>query len=631
MKRNTVCSLLLLAWMAPVAHAGWRVLEPFDNRQPLPDEFRQQGEPIEVGAPWPNDHRFRWLVGELEIPETIDGRSTTNQVVGLQINCGDGGEVYVNRELQSRFDNDHPALALISEQAVPGAKVELAVQVYGKVQGGDSFGEAKWVIVEPERGRRPLQVRVRANRETGPVPDGIAGLSQGGGLSDYEDATAAKLREGGFKWFRMDNIFTPVVQEKDGELVYNWEDYLRRLDFIANKMKADPIFAVSYMPIPFDAVENHDRQSAPKDYGLWEDLCYRAAKLAVDRGTPVPYWEVWNEVNTGWLKPGPEDKGTERYHKLYNEALGRLQPEMEVIRRFEAYCKLYEATVRGVRRADPDAKFGGPALASGPFEHDQRNHCFHGKGFARGLMMFCQQEKLPLDFVSWHEYFQEAGVIVDEVKAFREYMSDLPEIRDSVKSYMITEWNQAWWADRPHDHEIGAAWCADSLTNACIPHSIDRPCLFYVKQGDRNFRGDFSILMEGNTPKATFNVLRIFNHLSGNWVKVDGTDADVSAVAAYDEEKQKLSVVVVNFRYRYGMPRKVALQVDDLPKSLKDGQWCEWVVDATRSNAWHNWDKAELEQTDSGRLKEARLEWQRTLLPNSVTLIEITPAKERNR
>ena len=113
-------------------------------------------------------------------------------------------------------------------------------------------------------------------------------------------------------------------------------------------------------------------------------------------------------------------------------------------------------------------------------------------------MLWCQQEKLPLDFVSWHEYFQPPEIIVKEADAFRAYLADFPELKRTVTSFMITEWNEAWWADRPQDHELGAAWCANSITRAFLPARIDRPCFFYVKQSDMNFRGDYSLLMKDN-------------------------------------------------------------------------------------------------------------------------------------
>ena len=200
---------------------------------------------------------------------------------------------------------------------------------------------------------------------------------------------------------------------------------------------------------PCSLATSGNNKNPPKDYAAWEELCFQAAQHSLQRGKRVPFWEVWNEVNTGWLKPGPEDTGSDAFKQLYTTALGQEEKNPDVVRRFEAYCKLYRATARGVRRADPQAKIGGPALASGPFENSEFGHCQHGKGFARGLMLWCQQEKLPLDFVSWHEYFQPPETIVKEADAFRAYLADFPDLKRTVTSFMITEWNEAWWADRP--------------------------------------------------------------------------------------------------------------------------------------------------------------------------------------
>lgn len=618
-----VCGLVILITGVVSSRGQWRVSSPNDQRQTQPPKDFSQGTPIKIGEACPNDQKFRWLVAELEIPATIGKESTGGKVVGLQINCGDGGEVYVNDVLQSRYDNDHPALVVVSEKASPGAKVRIAIQVYAHVQGGDKFDQANWVIIDPKRALQTLVLTVDPAHPAAKVPDGIVGLSQGGGMADYEDATARKLKEGGFKWFRMDNVLTGVLKKgQGGELVYDWSDFDKRVDFI-NKIGAQPIMCVSYMPQVLDAVPNGERQSAPRDYGAWEELCFRAARRELKRGKRIPFWEVWNEVNSGWLKPGPEDTGSAEFKKLYDTALGKEEKDHEVVRRFEAYCKLYRATALGVRRADPQARIGGPALASGPFENSQYGNCQHGKGFARGLMLWCQQEKLPLDFVSWHEYFQPPETIAKEANAFRAYLADFPELQRSVTSFMITEWNEAWWADRPQDHELGAAWCANSITRAFLPAHIDRPCFFYVKQGDMGFRGDYSLLMKGNVPKASYNVAKIFNHLSGNWLPVTGTDDDVSAVAAWDAKQGRLAVVLVNFRDRYALRRRVQVRISQLPAALEGGHWQESVVDATHSNVWNDQSKAELTVTRSGEISGKAFAWTKTLAPNSATLIEI--------
>src|SRR5579885_2945804 len=98
----------------------------------------------------------------------------------MQINGGDGGEVWVNGGLQARYDNDHPALAVLAEQAAPGTQVRVAVQVYGKVQGGDKFDQAQWVIIDAKRAQEFLTLSINPKRKSGRVPDGIIGLSQGG-------------------------------------------------------------------------------------------------------------------------------------------------------------------------------------------------------------------------------------------------------------------------------------------------------------------------------------------------------------------------------------------------------------------------------------------------------------------
>lgn len=617
---RTWAFLGLLAAGASSARADWKVLPATDQRQPLPSSIPAQTMSVRPGDNWPQDAKFRWMISDIVIPDTIENALVAGHPIGLRFNCGDGGEIYVDGKLQSRYDNDHPALVILAEEAKPGTHTSVAVQVYGKVQGDNKFAEADLAIIEPQRARDRLIVEVSPGKTIGNVPSGIVGLSQGGGMSDYEDATAEKLKEGGFKWFRMDNVFTGALRNEKTDLIYDWSDFDRRVDFIS-KVGADPIFAVSYMPPTLDAVANSDGHSAPNNYILWEDLCYRAAKHSLERGHRIPCWEVWNEVNVGRLQPGPGDFGEQKFHDLYAQAIGTREPNHEVVRRFEAYCKLYKATAQGLLRADPKAKIGGPALASGPFENSKCDHCFHGKGFARGLMLWCDQERLPLDFISWHEYYRTPDTIVQEADAFRSYLSEFPKLQRRSNSLVLSEWNEAWWPDRPQDNEIGAAWAANTITRAFIPHEIDRPCFFYVKQGDMDFRGDYSLLMKDNAPKASFNVAKIFNHLSGKWVRVIGSDDDISAVAALDNDR--LAIVLVNFAQKYSIKRKITLDVNSLPFHLRAGQWREWVVDATHSNIWNDPQKSELTMARSGSISKRHFQWNEELGANSVVLLEI--------
>jgi hypothetical protein len=619
-----ILCLTALALLASQANAQWRIVSEHDSRQNPPASFPADGRPVKIGDEFAKDQKFRWLVADLEIPEKIGDQATAGKTVGLQVNCADGGEVYVNGHLEGRFDNDHPLLAIIADNAKPKQKLNVAIQVFGNVQGGGKFDEATFVLVPDDR-TRPVSINVNAAATAGDVPDGLIGLSQGGGMSDYEDATAKKLRDAGFKWFRTDNVLTNAVSKNEqGQLKYDWKSLDERVDFI-HKVGAAPILAASYMPQVFDAVPDNNRQSAPNDYAAWEELCYQAAKHCMDRGKRVPYWEVWNEANSGWIKPGPQDTGSDEFKKLYQTAIEKEEPDHEIVRRFEAYAKLYRATARGVRRADPQAKIGGPASASGPFENSVCGSCQHGKGFARGLMLWCQQEKLPLDFLSWHEYFQSAEEIAKQADAFRSYLHEFPQLEKQVTDFMLTEWNEAWWPNRPHDHEIGAAWCADGMIRAIIPKQITKPCFFYVKQGDNNFRGDWSMLMQDNRPKPSYNMARMFNSLRGQWLQVDGGSDDICAIAAMDDKQPRLAIILVNFRFRYAHERKVELAIDKLPAALAQGVWRESIVDAQHGNIFNDASHCELEVSNRGKVEQGAFKYTRTMPPNAVVMLELTP------
>ena len=142
-----------------------------------------------------------------------------------------------------------------------------------------------------------------------------------------------------------------------------------------------------------------------------------------------------------------------------------------------------------------------------------------------------------------------------------------------------------------------------------------------------NFRGDFSLLMRDNVPKASFNMLKIFNSLSGRYLRVCGTDDDISAVAAWDAEKGRLAIIVVNYRDRYGLRRDVEVQVNELPKVLIGGEWREWIVDATHANVWHDRRRAELEATGGGKIDGHVFTVRCSPLANSITLFEVLAKK----
>jgi len=548
---------------------------------------------------------YAWFRASVEVPDTIGGEPTKDKPVALLWNAGDGGEIYVDGKIYTRYDNDHPACVVLTECAKPGDRAFVAVRVFmgpDDAEHETDLGQCEFKILDAKRVREPFVIKVDASRRLGELPRVFSGLSQGCCMADYEDATAAKLREIGIRWFRMDNVLTWVVKKDEkGATYYDWSDFDKRLDFM-KKIGCEPIFCISYMPEPFDAVPDPNRHSYPKDWGAWEKLVYDAVKHAKERGTPVKYWEVWNESNAGWL--------------IAPEGVGML----------ENYLHMYDVCARAVKKADPTALIGGPCNASGPWnEGSKEGPGVRGEEFMRGLMKHCEETGTPLDFITWHEYFHPWWVMKKQCDAVRAYLEDYPKVRKQVKGFFITEWNFAWWHDRAQDHELGAAWAAASAARGWLPGGA-QPCFFFAKDGSPNFSGNWGMLLDGTNPKAVANVARMFNMMPSVRLDVQGEDDDLFALASTDPATGSVAVLVINFGDRYGIKRKVRLEIANLPKALRAGSFRQFLVDKEHSNIWHDRARAELETAAAGPIPQDAV-FAIEMWNNAVALLILEPKR----
>ena len=539
--------LSVLAGIGVNADTQWR-FRAEDNREfARPDYDDSAWQKVDVGYTW-KSAGYAWFRATIEIPDTIDGKSTKGQAVGLEWNACDGGECYLDGRIFCRYDNDHPALIVLTDGAdkgLAGRTRSVAVRAFMGPDTSEHDGKldhAKLVIIDPKVIKKPFEVKVDASRAIGPMPHVFAGLSQGAGLPDYDDSTAALFKEWGFKWFRMDNVLTNAVKKNDdGTTRYDWTDLDKRLDFM-KKVGCEFILCISYMPEALDAVPNPERHSYPRDWNEFGELVYQAAKHCIDRGTPVKYWEVWNEINTGWMIDPP---GWDH---------------------LKTYLTLYDTCWKAVRRADPKAWIGGPCVASGPWnEGDPRGPGVNGEKFMRGLFEHCEKTGAPLDFVTWHEYFQNYATMKKEADQIREYLKDYPKVEKQVKEYAVTEWSYAWWHDRAHDNEVGAAWAAASVLRGWMPAGVQKPCWFVAKEWTSELAGEWGMFTRDNKPKAVANVCRMFNMMPDTRVYCAGEDDQIASVAAIDSRTGRLDVLVLNFGERFGSPRKVRVVVSGFP------------------------------------------------------------------
>src|SRR5689334_16592209 len=173
------------------------------------------------------------------------------------------------------------------------------------------------------------------------------------------------------------NIYT---EDAAGRPVYDWSIVDRIFDtYRARGVR--PYVEIGFMP---EALSTHPQPYQhdfrpgsgtlragwaypPKDYGRWEELVFQWVRHCVERYGRAEvarwYFETWNEPNL---------------EKLY---WGADQNE---------FFKLHDTAVRGVRRALPEARVGGPDIAGAK------------DSYLTAFMEHVKESGTPTDFLSFH-------------------------------------------------------------------------------------------------------------------------------------------------------------------------------------------------------------------------------------
>jgi hypothetical protein len=258
------------------------------------------------------------------------------------------------------------------------------------------------------------------------------------------------------------------------------------------------------------------------------DLVYR---VVVQDHVNVPRWGVWNEPDTTafWL--------------------GSVQQ----------YIQMYAAVAAAVKSVSPSLQVGGPEVASvdTPFFTD----------FLRAVV----EQKLPLDFISFHDYSGSLG--------------DLFHARDTIDSIfkgtgrapppiLVGEWDYSL-ADKPgfiyppwnamdvFANDWGAAYDAASLIdmqqigaeNAILTFGRDTPA------------GPFG-LIEGNEPLVTLNVYKMWTMLAGSRVlPTSGYPGAGVTLQASRGAGGRLYVLVSHLRYQKNLDAHLTLHLSGVARN----------------------------------------------------------------
>lgn len=241
----------------------------------------------------------------------------------------------------------------------------------------------------------------------------------------------------------------------------------------------------------------------PKSYEAWNALVQATLMHLIERygAAEVTSWpvEVWNEPNLDIFWENAD---------------------------MHEYFKLFESTIYAVKAVDKRFRVGGPAVCGGT-----------DVPWITTFLNFCEEKKLPLDFVTRHHYTiqkpeSEGHYRYSTQTDPNEGLQQLHTTREIVESHEcykgmqihITEFNTSYTPQSPvHDTNYNAAYIAYLLSRL----GDDNESYSYWTFGDvfeesgvpfTLFHGGFGLVAKSCIPKPTFWSFAFYKALQGDCV-----------------------------------------------------------------------------------------------------------------
>lgn len=336
-------------------------------------------------------------------------------------------------------------------------------------------------------------ITVNTERPLGPLAKNWQALAQGGdNLKGFLTGNEEELKKTNVEYIRIDHIYDEfgVVNRDGGKIVYDWSS----LDNLVKQIMAvgaKPFFSLSYMPAVI--ATGGDILSEPSNWNEWSDVVQKTIEhYSGTLGLAGVYYEVWNEPDLfgKWKMGGKKD-----------------------------YKNLYLHAAAGAARAKEvrEFKFGGVAT-TGLY-----------KNWIDNFFPFVMQNKLRLDFFSWHRYDLDVEKYAKDVEDTEVWMEKYPYFVQTEK--IVSEMGPSSEAGGENNNNVGAAHLV----------AVARELMPKVKYG-------FNFAVSGNwgiIGKPRYEALTLLSKMGGSRLPVGGEGTWVKAIGATDG--QKFQVLLVNY------------------------------------------------------------------------------------
>ena len=331
----------------------------------------------------------------------------------------------------------------------------------------------------------------------------------------HECRTQLGFRHTRFHGLLCDQMGT-LMNEKN-ELLYSFFNADQICDFLLS-IGMKPFVELSFMPTALatggKTVFHYGANvTPPKDYDQWATLVSRLATHWVERygidEVGTWFFEVWNEPNLAAFWTGTQAE----------------------------YFTLYRVTALALKDVDARLRVGGPATANNEWITE--------------FVDFCEQNNVPLDFVSTHHYPTDAlGSIGEDTETqlahsrrsiLREWAQETHRKARGQPVY-YTEWSSSSDPrDHLHDEPYTAAVIVKTMMEAA---GLVQGYSFWTFTDifEENympataFQGGFGLLTLQGVPKPSFRAFELLHRLGTEALRVSGAHdtVDVWAVRGRD-------------------------------------------------------------------------------------------------
>jgi hypothetical protein len=374
----------------------------------------------------------------------------------------------------------------------------------------------------------PANLVINEATSSGILVPNWQGFSQGGESSDNMIKPAVPQIAGlSPKFIRIDHLYdfyNIVSRGGNGQLNFDFT----KLDDVVNdilKTGAQPFFSLSYMP---EAISSGDIISTPKNYNEWSMVVQKTIERYSGKNQfnlADVYYEVWNE---------PDLFGGFKYYGDKN------------------YLELYRYSSLGAKNATNVNFFrlGGPATTA------------YYSSWMKAFLQNARENKLKLDFVSWHRYTLDTMKYVDENNQFDELLKEFPEFNGIER--MITESGPDSEVNQIYDGLYSAYYTASvfaKLRNLVYQVFVFEPVDGLSPKGEV-FWGRWGLMShpsKGLVLKPRYFLWNILNSLNGELLTVSGENDFINVIPVKNGDNYK--ILMVNFDPENVRVENVPLQV----------------------------------------------------------------------